>query len=100
MYAVLRFVSFVLLVLALMQLGADIISTLEKNGQFTVRSIEQIWAMIDKGSVVNFKSWLEHTIPVPLSNWIEGALRVWAWAFTGVLGVIFAFLFGRRTSEA
>jgi hypothetical protein len=100
MYAVLRFISLLLIVAALMLLGADIISTLEKNGQFTVRSIEQVWAMLSKSSVDGFKAWLEHTMPTPMPSWIEAILRVPAWGFVGVLGVIFAFLFGRRTSEA
>ena len=100
MFAFLRVVSLILIVIALMLLGADIISTLEKNGQFTVRSIEQVWAMLGKGSVDGFKAWLDHTLPSPVPSWIEAVLRVPAWGFIGVLGVIFAFLFGRRTSEA
>lgn len=100
MFGFLRIVSLILIVVALMLLGADIISTLEKSGQFTVRSIDQVWAMLSKTSLDGFRAWLEHTLPAPVPSWIEAVLRVPAWGFVGVLGVIFAFLFGRRTSEA
>jgi hypothetical protein len=96
MFVVLRFISLILIVLALLLLGADIITSLEKGGQITVRSIEQVWGLFSKGGVVSFKAWLEHTLPVPLPSWIEAVLRIPAWGLSGVIGVFLAFLFGRR----
>jgi hypothetical protein len=96
MLAVLRLISLILIVVALMLMGADVVTSLEKSGQITVRSIGEIWALIDKGGLNAFNLWVAHTLPAPLPGWIEGLLRVWAWAFTGVIGVFLAFLFGRR----
>ena len=100
MFVVLRFISLILIVIALLLLGADIVSSLEKGGQITVRSIEQIWSLLDKSGVIAFKAWAEHTLPSPMPAWIESMLRVWAWAFAGLIGVFLAFLFGRRTADA
>ena len=96
MFVVLRFISLILIVLALLLLGADIVTSLEKGGQITVRSIEQVWDLFSKGGIASFKTWLEHTLPVPLPAWIEAVLRVPSWGLSGVIGVFLAFLFGRR----
>ncbi|MBI3676422.1 MAG: hypothetical protein HY243_07360 [Proteobacteria bacterium] len=98
-FVVLRIISLILIVLALMLLGADIITSLEKHGQITTRSIEQVWAAIDPSGVAGFKAWLEHTLPSPVPGWIEALLKIWGWLVTGVIGVILAFLFGRRTAD-
>jgi len=100
MFMVLRFISLFLIALALMLLGADIVSSLDKGGVITVRSIETVWSMISKGGVDAFKAWLEHTLPSPLPGGIETLLTVPAWGLTGVLGVILAFLVGRRPADA
>lgn len=97
MYKALRFFSLVLIVIGLMLLGADMITSFEK-GQITIRSFEQVWALIDKGSVDAFKSWLEKTLPAPVPNWIDSFLALPGWSI-GILGVILAFLFGRRSSD-
>ena len=99
MYVAFRFISLVLIVIGLMLLGADLITTLEKGGEITVRSIDQVWAAIDKASVDAFKSWLEKALPAPVPNWIDSFLALPGWAVFGVLGVILAFLFGRRSGE-
>jgi hypothetical protein len=95
---VLRFISFVLIVIGLMLLGADVMTSLEK-GEVTVRSLAQFWATVDKASLDAFKTWLEHTAPAPLPGWIEGSLNIYSWAPFGVLGVIMAFLFSRHPSD-
>ncbi len=100
MHAALRFISLILIVAALMLLGADVISSLEKGGGWTVRSIEQIWALFGKSSETAFNAWLQHALPVPLARWIGSMLSVPAWALSGVLGVILAILFGRRAAES
>jgi hypothetical protein len=99
MALVLRFVSLVLLLLALTLLGADALTSLEKGGQITVRSIEQVWTILGQSSVYGFKGWLVHSLPSPLPGWIGAVLTLPAWALSGVLGVVLAFLFGRHTPE-
>src|ERR1700722_12613404 len=98
-YVILRFISLILIVAALMLLGADLITSLEKGGQVTVRSIDQVWALLSHGGAGVFKAWLAHTLPAPVPNWIGAVLTLPAWALTGVLGVVLAFLFGRRHHE-
>jgi hypothetical protein len=99
MALVLRFVSLVLLLVALTLLGADTLASLEKGGQITVRSIEQVWAILGQASVSEFKGWLAHSLPSPFPGLIGAVLTLPAWALTGVLGVVLAFLFGRHTPE-
>ncbi|MGH6888392.1 MAG: hypothetical protein ACREHF_04215 [Rhizomicrobium sp.] len=96
---VLRFVSLVLLVIALILLGADAITSLGKGGQITVRSIDQVWNYLGPASIGSFKSWLAHSLPAPLPGWFYSVLALPAWALSGVLGVVLAFLFGRHAPE-
>lgn len=96
---VLRFVSLILLIVALMLLAADTISSLGKGGQITVRSIEQVWRFLGPGSMAGFKSWLANSLPSPVPGWIYTVLALPAWALSGVLGVVLAFLFGRHMPE-
>jgi hypothetical protein len=95
----LRFVSLVLLVIALILLGADAISSLGKGGQITVRSIDQVWTYLGSASIGTFKSWLAHSLPSPIPAWFYSVLALPAWALSGVLGVVLAFLFGRHAPE-
>lgn len=95
----LRFVSLALVVIALMLLGADMVTSLQKGGQIAVRSIEQVWRLLAPSSIAGAKAWVEHVLPSPLRDSFYSVLSLPAWAFTGVLGVIIAFLFGRRSPE-
>ena len=95
----LRFVSLVLIVIALMLLGADMVTSLSKGGQIAVRSIEQVWRFLSAGSVAATKAWVEHALPSLLRGWFYSVLALPAWALTGVLGVVIAFLFGRRAPD-
>lgn len=95
MAVIFRFLALILIVLALMLLGADVVTSLEK-GALTVRSIGQIWGLIDAGSLQAFKSWVEASLPGPVPGWIYSLLGMWGWGVFGVLGVVLAFLFGRR----
>jgi hypothetical protein len=99
MAVALRFISLVLIVFALMLLGADLITSLEKGGTITVRSIEQVWALFSKSSEVAFTAWLQHSLPATVAGWINTVLSLPSWSLTGVLGVILAFLFGRRVAD-
>jgi hypothetical protein len=95
----LRFVSLILIIVALVLLGADVVASLEKGGQITVHSIAQVWAALGKSSAESFKAWLAHTLPAPVPAWVDAVMALPAWALTGVLGVVLAFLFGRHTPE-
>jgi hypothetical protein len=94
-----RLLSLILVVAALMLLGADAVTSLEKGGEITVRSLDQVWALFDKAGPIAFKAWLGHTLPSPVPSWIGAVLALPGWAVTGVPGVILAFLFGRRVSH-
>jgi hypothetical protein len=96
MYVAMRLVSLMLVVLALVMMGGDVITSLEKGGDITVRSLDQVWALFNKHSIDGFKGWLEHTLPPFLSHGVEAGLALPGWAVTGVPGVILAFVFGRR----
>jgi hypothetical protein len=77
-----------------MLLGADAVTSLEKGGTIYVRSLEDTWALI--GDVAGFKYWCEYYLPGFLADAIKAVLRIPGWAFTGVIGVVMAFIFGRR----
>jgi hypothetical protein len=99
MYAFMRLFSLFLVVIALMLLGADAVTSLEHQGQITVRSFDTLWGLFDSGSLAHFKGWCEATLPGFLAGIIESALAIPAWAI-GVLGVILAFIFGRKHEAA
>jgi hypothetical protein len=94
-----RYVSLFLIVAAFMLLGADIMTSLEK-GEITVRSLAQLWTIVDKPSLDAFKVWLEHALPAPFPGWTESFLNIYGWAPFGVLGVILAFASTRHSDEA
>lgn len=92
---VFRLVSLVLIVAALFLLGADMITSLERNGQLVVRSLAQVWAVVNPQSLGSVHHWLAAHGG---SAWLDSFLALPGWGVTGVLGVLFAFLFGRRVS--
>jgi hypothetical protein len=94
--ALMRFISLVLVVMALMLLGADGITSLEHHGQIDVRSLQAVWALFDKGAVDAFLAWNAAHLPGFLSSFVANLLTLPGWAVTGVIGVILAFIFGRR----
>lgn len=100
MYVALRFISLILIASGLMFLGADLITSLEKHGGWSLRSVDQVWMLFSKGSEAAFNAWMQRTLPAPVGHWIASMLAVPAFAFTGVLGVVLAILFGRRTADA
>jgi len=97
-YVVFRLISLILIAVALMLMGADVIASFEKGG-VVVRTIEQFWTIFDAGGLSTFKTWVGASVPAPLSEWIYSVLSMWAFGVTGVIGVILAFLFGRRTAD-
>jgi hypothetical protein len=99
MLAALRLISLVLIVLALMLLGADVLTSLEHGGVITVRSIDQVWMMIDKAGDASFKAWLARELPAFATSAFNAIIALPGWAVFGVIGVVLAFLFGRRVAD-
>jgi hypothetical protein len=99
MFVVLRLISLILVVSALMLLGADAVSSLENGGKIVVRSLDQVLALFDKPGVEAFHAWLGRHLPAVLAHGIDAIFTLPGWAATGVPGIVLAFLFGRRTMD-
>lgn len=99
MFVVLRLISLILVVSALMLLGADAVTSLENGGKIMVRSLDQVWALFNASGVAGFHAWCNAHLPGFLAQGIAALFRLPGWAATGVPGIILAFLFGRRTAE-
>jgi hypothetical protein len=95
MAVLMRLVSLVLIVIALLLLGADAISSLERGGALTVRSADAIWSLLDPASLESFKIWL-HDDAGFAAQPVYSFLAIPGWGLTGVIGVILAFVFGKR----
>jgi len=96
----LRLVSLVLVVFALALLGADAITSLDKGGELTVRSVEQVWTWVAQGGPDAFRVWAQHHWPPAALHAFDTILVLPGWAVTGVPGVILNFLSGRSHAEA
>jgi hypothetical protein len=99
MFVILRLISLILVVAALMLLGADIITSLENGGKITVRSLDMVWGVLNKSGITAFHAWCDRHLPAFLAHGIWTATGLPGWAVTGVPGIILAFLFGRRTTD-
>jgi hypothetical protein len=95
MAVLMRLVSLILIVTALLLLGADAVTSLERGGELTVRSLGTIWGIVHEASLDGFKSWAQNRLP-GMAQGIYSFLALPGWAATGVLGVILAFVFGRK----
>lgn len=96
MFALFRIVSLFLILLALVLLGADAMTSLEHHGQITVRSLDAFSTLLDGPAFDGFKTWVQHALPSPVPHWIFSTLALPGWSVPGVIGVILAFLFGRK----
>ncbi len=90
-----RIIGLVLVVVALMLLGADAVTTLEKgadlwSGDLMVRSLDQVLVLLHW----DIKPWIEQTLPDPVSGWLLTALNWPSWADLGVPGLLLGFLGG------
>ena len=95
MTVLMRLISLILVVGALLLLGADAVSSLEKGGEITVRSVGTIWALFDKTGLDVFKTWVNHHAAF-MEQAVYSFLVLPGWGVSGVIGVILAFIFGRR----
>jgi hypothetical protein len=95
MAVLMRLVSLILIVCALLLLGADAITSLERGGELTVRSLGTVWGILDAHSLNDFKVWL-HDHARFAAQPIYSFLATPGWGVTGVIGVLLAFIFGKR----
>lgn len=95
MAVLMRLVSLILIVTALMLLGADAVASLERGGELTVRTLGTVWGLVNPASLTHFKDWVQNHAAF-MAQGVYSFLALPGWAATGVLGVILAFLFGRR----
>jgi hypothetical protein len=91
----LRLVSLILIVIALMLLGADAVTSLEKGGEVTVRSLETIWGLLNQGVLDTVKRWVQNNAAFA-AQFFYSFLSLPGWSVFGVIGVILAFTFGRK----
>ena len=91
-----RLIALAMIVTALVLLGADALTSLEKGGEITVRSLGLIWSIVHPASLAAFKDWAQHTF---LAQTIYSALAMPGWGLIGVFGVLIAFIFGRKHAE-
>ena len=94
----LSYFGLVLLGLALMLLGADMVTTLEHQGQITLRSFLDVWAIFDKGAVAGFTVWLAKTLPAWGSSATLIVLGIPAWSI-GFFGFFITFFAGHKRDE-
>lgn len=95
MTVLMRLIALVLTVCALMLLGADAVTSLEKGGEISVRSLDTVWALLNKSGLDAFKTWIDHHAAF-MAQSVYSFLALPGWAVSGVIGVILAFIFGRK----
>ena len=102
MLGFMRFLSLVVVVIALMLLGADLVTSLEnleKGGHITVRSLAAIWSLLDQTSLDMFRHWVSTRLPGFVFVAIDWLLGIYGWFAVGVVGMAMAFFFGRGRRE-
>jgi len=98
MIVLLRLISLIFVVSAIMLIGADLVTSLE-SGKLTVRTFGQVLALLDKSGMAAFDAWTTAHLPGFLDKGIKLLLGCWSWAVLGIPGILLAFLFGRRTAD-
>jgi len=76
-----------------------VVTSLERGGEITVRSVAQVWALFNKAGMEGFKAWTQHSLPGFLAQGVYSVLAVPGWSITGVFGVVLAFIFGRKLED-
>lgn len=82
-----RFLAIALIVLALVLLGGDVVTSLEK-GDIVMRSMTETLALLGADPT----HWVETTLPAPVSDVAETILSWPGWAILGVLGLVIGAL--------
>lgn len=95
MTILMRLIALIMILTALVLLGADALTSLERGGEITVRSFAAVWTSLDPASLARFKDWVQHELPF-MAQGVYSALTIPGWGLIGVVGVLIAFIFGRR----
>lgn len=88
---VFRLIGLLFIVAALMALGSDALLSLE-NGEVTMRSFSELWALIHEGSRDAFTGWAGSGAPEGLKGPIDAVMGFPAWGVLGVIGIVLAGL--------
>jgi hypothetical protein len=94
----LSYFGLILLGLALMLLGADMVTTLEHQGQITLRSFLDVWAIFDKGGADAFTLWLAKAAPQWAANAALLVVGIPAWSI-GFIGFFITFFAGHKRDD-
>ncbi|HRE62115.1 MAG TPA: hypothetical protein PLA85_12080 [Micropepsaceae bacterium] len=92
-----RLIALLLIVMALMVLGYDVLTSLgSPDGAFALTGLSGFWAIVHGPSMAAFADFVANTAP----EWAQGAINmIMGWpavAVLGGLGVVLAVLFRRR----
>ena len=91
--ALFRWLSLLLIVVALMLLGADVVSTLESPAGVVVRSLDKVLLLAG----VDGKIWVQARFAPAIANALLAILASPGWAVIGIVGVVLALITpGRR----
>ena len=82
---VIRFLGVLLLILSLMLLGADIMTTMEEGAGFATRSMDRFLEILTGGSLA---AWVEATLPVSAASNVNFALGLPAWMIFGGIAIV------------
>lgn len=86
---IIRLLGGLLLVLALMLLGADMVTTLEQGSGLVTRSVDQVLMLLFGGSLA---AWIEATLPGSAAGYVNFALGLPAWLLLGGFALLFIFI--------
>ena len=90
--AIFRLISFLLIIVTVMLLGADVVTALEHTGGMIPRSLNQILMLF--GS--DLAGWLAQTLPLQYAKPCITIVSWPGWAVIGVPGVILGLLTAGR----
>jgi len=88
---VIKLLGLLLIILALMALGADGLRSLEQ-GQIEIRSLSQLWTLLLPDLYASFTSWSASALPAGMVTARDAVLSFPAWAVLGILGIVIAGL--------
>jgi hypothetical protein len=90
----LRLLALCLIVIALVLLGIDAITSLQ-YGAIRLHSLAQLLDAAAPALIRHVRDWAADVLPHPVTALVRGLLASWAWALFGVAGVLVAFIGGR-----
>ena len=90
-----RILGLILVVFALMALGADGIQSLEA-GELSLRTTTELWTLLNAASLETFSTWVAGLPAFLQDPIISSLLAIPVWVTLGVLGLLIAFIFRKR----